>query len=76
MPPRRKLSGAECVKVLCNCFGFRVARQSGSHIILRKETADGSVGTVVPAHRALRIGTIKRILRLAHVDEDAFWAEV
>lgn len=30
------VSGRECVKILCK-VGFEVARQRGSHIILRKE---------------------------------------
>jgi predicted RNA binding protein YcfA (HicA-like mRNA interferase family) len=60
------------VKILCNKFGFRVVRQSGSHLVLRKETQQGAVGTVVPDHRELKQGTLKGILQLAKVDEDEF----
>lgn len=68
----RNVSGKECVKILCNRFGFRIARQRGSHIILVKETTIGKVGTVVPNHPELKRGTIKGILRLANIPEEEF----
>lgn len=68
----KKCSGFECVKILCNKFGFRVVRQTGSHIILRKETNNGAVGTSVPNHKELKLGTLKGILELAKVSEDDF----
>lgn len=71
-PLLKKISGAECVKILCKHFGFKVIRQSGSHIILRKDETGGSKGTVVPNHRELKVGTLKGILELACVDERAF----
>ena len=51
MSKLKKISGKNRVKILCNRFGFFVARQSGSHIILKKETPDGKIGTVVPNQR-------------------------
>lgn len=72
MQKLKKISGKECVKILCNNFGFQVARQRGSHIILAKETPDGRVGTVVPNHAELKIGTLKGILSLAKVKEEEF----
>ncbi len=138
MSKLKKISGMECVKVLCNKFGFSrrnrpppvidgrdarfarvgsfgalgnevsgapksfcflcvpefspvtggtflppvpdrvensvhyIARQRGSHITLKKETPDGMVGTVVPNHKELKIGTLKGVLRLANIDEDEF----
>lgn len=72
MPKLNKISGKECVKILCNKFEFQVIRQSGSHIILKKETAEGNIGTVVPNHKELKLGTLKGILELAKVDEEAF----
>jgi predicted RNA binding protein YcfA (HicA-like mRNA interferase family) len=47
-------------------------RQKGSHIVLRKDTPEGSVGTVVPNHQELKIGTLKGILELAKVSEEDF----
>ena len=70
--PLKKISGKECVKILCNKFGFRIARQRGSHIVLKKESSGGQIGTVVPNHRQLKLGTIKGILELAKVREDEF----
>lgn len=72
MPRLRKISGKECVKALCKHFGFQIIRRKGSHIILSKETATGRIGTVVPAHRELKIGTLKGILELAQVKEEEF----
>lgn len=72
MAKLRKISGKECVKILCNKFGFSFIRQKGSHIILRKETSQGPVGTVVPNHDELKIGTLKSVLELAKVKEEEF----
>ena len=71
----KKISGKECVKILCNKFGFLVVRQKGSHIILRKETSVGPIGTVVPNHPELKVGTLKGILELAQISEEEFAAE-
>jgi len=68
----KKISGKDCVKILCNNFGFSIVRQKGSHIILKKITSEGSVGTVVPNHVELKIGTLKGVLELAQVNEDEF----
>ncbi|HLD05585.1 MAG TPA: type II toxin-antitoxin system HicA family toxin [Candidatus Nanoarchaeia archaeon] len=72
MPGLKKISGKECVKILCNKFGFLIKRQTGSHIVLRKETPRGAVGTVVPNHKELKIGTLKSVLELAKVAEEEF----
>ena len=72
MSKLKKISGKECVKILCNKFGFSVVRQHGSHIVLKKEIISGKIGTVVPNHPELKIGTLKNILKLAKVDEDDF----
>ncbi|MEK6844112.1 MAG: type II toxin-antitoxin system HicA family toxin [Nanoarchaeota archaeon] len=72
MPKLRKISGKECVKILCNKFGFKFIRQSGSHMILKRDTEEGKIGTVVPNHKEIKIGTLKSILELAKVDEVEF----
>lgn len=72
MPKLRKISGKECIKILCNKFGFRAVRQTGSHVVLRKEVEGEVVGTVVPLHKELKLGTLKGILGLAQVNEDEF----
>ncbi len=68
----KKTSGKECIKILCNKFGFKIVRQRGSHIVLKKETQEGNIGTVVPNHKELKVGTIKSILELAKVKEEEF----
>ena len=72
MPKLKKISGQDCVKILCNKFGFSVIRQKGSHIVLKKETSEGKIGTVVPNHNELKIPTLKSVLKLGHVDEEEF----
>jgi predicted RNA binding protein YcfA (HicA-like mRNA interferase family) len=72
MPKLKKISGKECVKILCNKFGFYFERQRGSHIILKKETSEGKIGTVVPQHSELKRGTLKGVLKLAKIEEENF----
>ncbi len=64
----KQVSGKECIKILCNKFGFVIVRRRGSHVVLRK----GNVGTVVPVHDELRIGTLKGVLELAKIKEEDF----
>ncbi|MBI1973268.1 type II toxin-antitoxin system HicA family toxin [Candidatus Micrarchaeota archaeon] len=72
MASLRKISGSDCIRILCNKFGFYAVRQKGSHVVLRKETPQGSIGVVVPNHEELKIGTIKDILRKAQISEEKF----
>ncbi len=72
MSTLKKISGKECVKILCNKFGFVAIRQKGSHVILKRETTSGVIGTVVPLHPELKLGTLKSILALAKVKEEEF----
>ena len=72
MPKLRKVSGEKVVRILCNKMGFSLSGRSGSHVRLSKMTSDGKVGTVVPMHKELKIGTLKGVLKLAKVDPDEF----
>jgi predicted RNA binding protein YcfA (HicA-like mRNA interferase family) len=72
MPTLRKISGKECLKILCNKFGFQIVRQRGSHVVLKKETPEGKVGTVVPMHPEIKIGTLKGILDQGKVSVEEF----
>ena len=72
MSKLKKISGKDCVKILCNKFGFKITGRKGSHVRLSKETSDGKIGTVVPMHKELKIGTLKGILKLAQIDEEEF----
>ena len=70
MPPSLPhVSGAEVMRVLQK-LGFVIARQKGSHVILRR----GSAGCVVPNHKELKIGTLSGTLKQAGVSVDEFMA--
>jgi predicted RNA binding protein YcfA (HicA-like mRNA interferase family) len=71
-PQFRKVSGKECLKILCNKFDFKVVRQRGSHVLIKKDTPQGKIGTVIPQHKELKIGTLKAILEQAKVSEEEF----
>jgi predicted RNA binding protein YcfA (HicA-like mRNA interferase family) len=62
-----RLSGAEVVRAL-EALGFVVARQRGSHIVMRR----GATGCVVPSHRELKTGTLVGVLKQAGVTQEAF----
>ena len=67
MPSLPHVSGAEVVRILQR-LGFVVARQRGSHIVLRR----GSNGCVVPNHRELKISTLASVLKQAGVAVEEF----
>lgn len=58
----------DCVKALVR-LGFRLRRQTGSHIVLRRE-APPRWTVVVPNHAELDRGTLKSILEQAHLRLD------
>ena len=67
MPKLPRISGSEIVKALQR-LGFEVARQRGSHIIMRR----GASGCVVPNHREVKVGTLAGVLRQAGVSAEEF----
>ena len=67
MPRLPRVSGAQAVRAL-ERLGFVVARQRGSHIVMRR----GSNGCVVPNHRELKTGTLAGVLKQAGVSADDF----
>ncbi len=67
MPKLPRVSGAEVVRALQR-LGFAVARQRGSHIVMRR----GSTGCVVPNHRELKTGTLAGVLKQAGVSVEEF----
>jgi predicted RNA binding protein YcfA (HicA-like mRNA interferase family) len=66
---KRSISGRICIGILKKKFGFQVIRQKGSHVVLRRDDK----GTVVPLHKELKIGTFKKVLKLAGISEKDFW---
>lgn len=71
MPKLKKISGKECIKILCKHFGFKVKRRKGSHVLLVKEN-NGKIGTVVPNHKELKTGTLIGVLELAKIKKQEF----
>jgi predicted RNA binding protein YcfA (HicA-like mRNA interferase family) len=67
MPKFPGLSGAQIIQAL-ERLGFVVARQSGSHIVMKR---DGQ-GCVVPNHKEVKIGTVNGLLRQAGVSAEEF----
>ena len=63
----RDPNGAEVARALQR-LGFVVQRQSGSHLILRR---DGRT-VVVPQHKTLKPGTLKGIIEQAGITLDRF----
>jgi len=62
MKSPRDLSGRELAKGLCRNWDYREVHQTGSHIILQTETPSHQ-RIPIPAHRALKVGTLNEILR-------------
>ena len=67
MPKLPRVSGAEVVCAL-ERLGFVKVRQSGSHVVMRRE----SKGCVVPMHAEVKVGTLAGVLRQAQVATEEF----
>lgn len=52
--------------------GFFEAGQSGSHVKFAKSVQNGLLTAVVPKHREVAGGTLRSILRQAHLTEAEF----
>lgn len=69
MPKLPRVSGAETIRAL-ERVGFVLARQRGSHVVLRR----GNQGCVVPMHPELKTGTLAGVLKQAGVTVEEFIA--
>ncbi|MGD9630232.1 MAG: type II toxin-antitoxin system HicA family toxin [Pyrinomonadaceae bacterium] len=49
-------------------IGFRISRVSGSHYVMVKD----EIRTVVPYHKAVKVGTLRAILNQVDMDLDEF----
>ncbi len=58
----RDLNGADLAKRLGQ-FGYTITRQSGSHMRLTKIDAGREQHLTIPAHKPLRVGTLRQILK-------------
>ena len=72
MPKLRRVSGEEAIRAL-ERLGFRQVRQRGSHVILKKETAQGAIGCVVPLHRELAIALCTVYCNKPRSGRTSFW---
>ena len=66
---RTDLSGRQ-VRAALERAGFEFRRQTGSHMILRR--GDPHARVVVPDHRQIRQGTLRRIIADAGLTVDQF----
>jgi predicted RNA binding protein YcfA (HicA-like mRNA interferase family) len=71
MPKMPRISSKEAIRAL-ERLGFDQVRQTGSHVVMKKETEDGDIGCVVPLHRELKIGTLSSILKQAQISIEEF----
>lgn len=58
----RVLSGADVCRILA-AEGFVEVRRRGSHVLMQKIQAGGTITVPVPDHRELRTGTLMSIIR-------------
>ena len=63
------ISGRKCVRALERA-GFYLKRQTGSHLILRRDESFAQV--VVPDHKVLDRGTLRAIIRQTGLSVDEF----
>ena len=71
MPRMPRISSKEVIRSL-ERLGFEQIRQTGSHVVMKKETEEGEIGCVVPLHRELKVGTLSSILTQAQVSIEEF----
>lgn len=63
------ISGREAVKAFARA-GYAIRRQTGSHIILRKDNPFSQI--VVPDHKMLDRGTLRSLIRSAGLSVEEF----
>ena len=71
MPKLARLSGAEVCRIL-ERNGFREVRRRDSHIVMQKQTAEGTITVPIPDHPELRLGTLSAIIRQSKIDRSQF----
>jgi len=71
MPKLPRISSKKAIQAL-ERLGFSQVRQTGSHVVMKKETEEGTIGCVVPIHSTLKVGTLSGILKQAHVTPEEF----
>ena len=67
MPDLPHISGNEAINVF-EKMGFKVVRQRGSHVVLRKDDR----GCVIPLHKELAVGTLRSAIKQAGITDADF----
>jgi predicted RNA binding protein YcfA (HicA-like mRNA interferase family) len=70
----RVLSG-EAVCAILRDAGFIEVRRRGSHVVMQKVTADGTITVPVPDHTEVRIGTLQSVIRQSGIPRRLFETE-
>lgn len=71
MPKLRVLSATQVCNILKK-HGFLKVRQTGSHIIMRKELSDRGITVPVPNHSEIAWGTLKSIISQSELPQSEF----
>lgn len=71
MPKLPRISSKEAIRAL-ERLGFEQVRQTGSHVVMKKQTEEAEIGCVVPMHKELKVGTLSGILKQAQVIREEF----
>ena len=69
MPKLPRISSKKAIQVL-ERLGFEQVRQTGSHVVMKKEPEEGKLGCIIPIHRELKVGTLRGILKQAQITPD------
>ena len=67
------ISGREVARVF-GSFGWSIARQKGSHIIMTKENERATLS--IPDHKEVAKGTLRSLIRAANLAIDEFLAQL
>jgi len=65
------LSGQEVCFILAK-HGFTKVHQRGSHVVMQKKLAKGTITVPVPNHNEIRIGTLQSIIRQSGLPRSDF----
>ena len=71
MPKLRVLSASQVCKILKK-HGFVEVRQSGSHIIMRRQLSDRGITVPVPNYSEIARGTLKSIIDQSEIPRAEF----
>jgi len=71
LPKLPLILGKDVCKIL-ESHGFTMVRQRGSHMVMQAVSGTGTITVPVPAHKELRIGTLRAIIRQSRIPIEVF----